>query len=293
MLKAKLLFMLLTLLVSSNLKATAPIMPPPEFFKCEVKNIEVEDITPELIALSEFIMEGTIISPIQQIQSYLSSKEHKYFVSSLVHAKSLKGNIKGGRILIRHFAREQKSDVCIKSLIKFDRKNVIVFLVKPDEFDEEHFYFAGHTHSAFVVSTSKKVSHIKNILSQQSNALKDFEHKDFSALIDKDVHQKVKALINKSLKPAFQQSSFDELVKLGKPAIPSLILLIDDYRKLPNSHTMSPNYLHYGPVVVVDELSTILSFLTDKHLGRINNGGSQREREHAIAAWRLFLTDFK
>ncbi len=282
-------FLLFLFLVSNNLWATSPQVPPPGYYKCNAKNVELKDITPELISLSEFILEGTIISPTDLIAKNLASKKHEYAISSLVHVQSLKGNVSNEKMFIKHFTREAPYGVCIKNLLKTNKEKVIVFLVKPDEFKEQFFYFAGHSPNSLSKYQESKSKYIKNVVNEQAKSLKEFNSK-FSYLKKDMLYKRVKKLIEKSLKRKYQQSSFDEITKLGKPAIPYIILLMDDYRSLPNRTTMSPNFLHYGPEVVADELSTILSFLTNKNLGSIYNGGSARERKNTINAWRVYLT---
>ena len=48
---------------------------------------------------------------------------------------------------------------------------------------------------------------------------------------------------------------------------------------------------HYGPEQVVDGLNAVLSQITGESFGSIENGGSGRQRDAAVAGWRVFGAD--
>lgn len=283
----KVFISLLSLLLASSVSATSPAPKPPGYYRCNAKTVSLQEITPELIFKSEFIFEGTIKSPVTLIEEKLNTGMPDYVASTLVELTSLKGSLDKDEVIINNFTRENPYGVCVKNLLQTNDKKVIVFLVRPDAFSEGFYYFSDSPNSLGMYSEEKSL-YIKQVLQDQENDLKSFNSK-YSHLKKHRLHRKIRRLINKSLKPKYKQSAFDEITRLGKPAIPYLILLLDDYRPLSPGFTMSPYSLHYGPEVVVDELATILSYLTEKHFASIYNGGSKREREHAIRAWRLYL----
>jgi hypothetical protein len=49
---------------------------------------------------------------------------------------------------------------------------------------------------------------------------------------------------------------------------------------------------HYGPELVVDALDAILNQNTGFG-GFVVNGGSERERQAAVAAWRVYAADLR
>jgi hypothetical protein len=49
-------------------------------------------------------------------------------------------------------------------------------------------------------------------------------------------------------------------------------------------------FRHYGPELVVDAVDAILDQI-DGHGGSIVNGGSERGRRNAVAAWRIYDAD--
>jgi hypothetical protein len=48
---------------------------------------------------------------------------------------------------------------------------------------------------------------------------------------------------------------------------------------------------HYGPDQVVDGLDAVLRQITGQSFGSIENGGSSRERDAAVAGWRIYAAD--
>lgn len=290
MIRAFILITLVFFSFSEQLHALSPKPIPKSDLKCEVKQLNINDITPKLVATSEYIVAGKLISPTPLINKLISTKKHKYVNSSLVHTKPLKGKIDQPKITISKFSREYKHGLCIKKLLVAHTKKIIAFLVKPESHNEEGKYYF----TALAIYSSEKEKHIKELIEKQKVTLNQFNKKEIEKTIsDKKLHKKVKALIDRTVISQYQQQSFDELYNLGKPAVPSIILLMEDYRPLPNRHTNSPQMHFYGPKVVLDGLSTILTFITGESGGSIYNGGSARERKQSLDLWRLYLSNLK
>ena len=96
-----------------------------------------------------------------------------------------------------------------------------------------------------------------------------------------------------------QQAAFDELVALGCRAVPEIVAVLDDQRRLPVAYIRlnndGPNsfeaFGQYGPETVTDALAAILNHLTWRDFGFIYNGATPAQRKQTIAGWRTFVRD--
>jgi hypothetical protein len=94
-----------------------------------------------------------------------------------------------------------------------------------------------------------------------------------------------------------QQALFDQLIAKGPDAVPTIIALMDDRRRLAvpaiSLVNKSPDAFegmrHYGPALMVDALSAVLNQITGEHFGFIYNGASDAERRATVTAWRQYL----
>lgn len=91
--------------------------------------------------------------------------------------------------------------------------------------------------------------------------------------------------------------NFKKLEELGQEAVPAIIYLMDDFRRLPIqsiSLECPPGWFealrHYSPDRVVDALAAILNQITGQSFGTmIYNGASKKERKLTIDGWRIYL----
>ncbi|WP_443749811.1 hypothetical protein [Asticcacaulis solisilvae] len=95
-----------------------------------------------------------------------------------------------------------------------------------------------------------------------------------------------------------QQAIFETLEALGPDAVPAIVAQMDDRRPLAapviSLKNLSPGAFeatrHYGPKTVVEALDAVLNQITGE-FGTIYNGGSDAERDSAVAAWRVYAHD--
>ena len=95
-----------------------------------------------------------------------------------------------------------------------------------------------------------------------------------------------------------QERIFRELEALGPAAVRAMVAQLDDRRPLAYGQISLTNHSpdafegirHYGPQLVVDALDAILNQITGFG-GSIVNGGSERERRHAVEMWRVYAAD--
>ncbi len=104
-------------------------------------------------------------------------------------------------------------------------------------------------------------------------------------------------MIHDLTKRTTQLENFQQLEALGEEAVPAIIYLMDDFRKLPLqqiSLTCPPGWFealrHYSPERVVDALAAILNQLTGKSFGTMiyNGDVSKKERKRTIDGWRIY-----
>lgn len=94
-----------------------------------------------------------------------------------------------------------------------------------------------------------------------------------------------------------QQAVFAGLEALGPDAVPALVAQMDDRRPLAFAQMSLRNppgapeaVRYYRPKTVVEALDAVLNQITGE-FGTIYNGGSDAERDSAVAAWRVFAHD--
>jgi hypothetical protein len=111
------------------------------------------------------------------------------------------------------------------------------------------------------------------------------------------MNRKIKKLIDELVIEEKEIAAFDELLGMGKEAVPYIILHMDDYRELPIKYAMviddSPDafeeWLHYGPKLVIDTLEIVVDKLSKTSFGFIHNGGTNEERQRTLNGWRIYL----
>jgi len=109
--------------------------------------------------------------------------------------------------------------------------------------------------------------------------------------------EQIAALPRDDRSAARQQALFDQLIATGPDAVPAIIALMDDRRRLAvpaiSLENKSPDAFegmrHYGPELMVDALAAVLNQITGEHFGFIYNGAPEAERRATVAAWRKYL----
>jgi hypothetical protein len=127
------------------------------------------------------------------------------------------------------------------------------------------------------VSNQKRINEFYSILPISKPDKSDFE---------------VKKLLNGLVDSDTQDESWKGLTSLNSSAVPALIRLMDDKRKLAPGHyfyASHDNHFNYAPVIVQDAVSIILNKLTQTSFEFTANGGTSEVRKRDLAAWRAWL----
>ncbi len=111
-----------------------------------------------------------------------------------------------------------------------------------------------------------------------------------------ELDELVEMMVNRDTQPGEAQAIYNTLMGLGAEAVPALIKHMDDRRRLVipkiTLYSMDPDgfegLIHYGPDVVTDLMSVVLTRITQQDLTQIYNGGTELERQNAVRIWKVY-----
>ncbi len=111
------------------------------------------------------------------------------------------------------------------------------------------------------------------------------------------IFAKVERLVGALTDAQRQDQAVSELISLGRDAVPSLVLLMDDRKPVGRRALRLPNrdlptselYRWYKPELVVDAVAALLNEITGQTFGSIQNGATEHQRATTVSAWRTFL----
>ena len=255
----------------------------------------------ELIADSDFVVVGQLSVPANSIRESLRTKNHRYIEINLKPERIIKGTKAGQSIKVKFYTQPTDYSPSPNKILELNGQKVLVFLSvagdvdEDDKFSASGIYFASYTPLALQRYDREIVDKVSREVENQQRIAHRFQT-SHAGLPDK-FHARVADLIEQALKPETQTEAFDKILHLGPAAVPSIIQLMDDRRRLPlpqmSVEIRNPNAFesiaHYSPKVMVDALSMLLKQLAHESFGQINNGGSEQERTRVVRAWRVYL----
>jgi hypothetical protein len=212
-----------------------------------------------------------------------------------IHVESV---VKGGSVssaTVRFYPQDAAYKPSNEAVLILAGKPAILFLTQVDD-GPVGLYFAGYTPDALKPATNLTLAAARAEASRQAQIVASWREDTtlpyFAA---------VRALIARlgRVSGDQQQRVFDRLEALGKAAVPAMIAQMDDRRPLRTQAISLVNHApesfegmrHYGPQQVVDGLDAVLDQITGESFGSIENGGSSRQRDAAVAGWRVFAAD--
>ena len=254
-----------------------------------------------LIADSDFVVVGQLTVPLNSVSDSLRTKNYRYEEIALKTKSTLKGTNTGQTVKIKFYTQPVAYSPSPDTLLQLHGQQVVAFLSLAGDVDEDDnfsasgIYFAGYTPTALQPYNKEIVDAISREVENQKRIANHFKTSREGSP-DK-FHKQVADLIEQALNKETQEEAFNKLLIMGPKAVPSIIQLMDDRRRLPlqqmNITNRSPNAFeataHYGPKVMVDALSIILNQLAHESFGSIYNGGSEQERKRVVQAWRVYL----
>jgi hypothetical protein len=239
-----------------------------------------------LVARANVIALATLSVP-HDAKGLLGGEDN--FASIEIHpTRAMKGSLPPG-VAIRQYLSDEAYYVKRETLLTLDSKPVIVFLVlATDGADHPALYFANE--HGLEAAEGGRVAEINAEIMRQNEVLTHWESD--STLKDFIV---VSALINKTTMKNDAAQAYKGLEALGRDGVSAIVAQMNDRRDLGvqwidlvNPPNFWEGIRHYGPKKVVDALSAILSQITGEDFGDIVNGGSDAERDHDVAGWRIY-----
>lgn len=252
----------------------------------------------KLVAESHAIIVGIPNVPVDQLEEAHRSGDRRYIDFDNRVLECLKSDLCPDTMPVRYYTLGQPDSAMDQALLCANGKESVLFLLTglSSSVGGSANYFAGSTHTALQPSNPDLIREIRAEIAAQQEILRRFAE-NFPASED-PLHAKVKPLVEATLSRWrwLQKRAFAKLERLGEPAVPAMIMLMDDRRKLPIKDISLRNppgsfepFRHYGPEVVADALAAILNQITGEDFGSIHNGASEHRRRAAIDGWRVYL----
>lgn len=248
----------------------------------------------ELMAGSDLVLIGKMDVPKERL-SEESLKSAPDYLEIPIRVDDV---VKGGDVgsaTVRFYPKDAPYKPSNDSVLGLGGAPAILFLTRVDE-GPVGLYFAGYTPEALKPATEQTIGAARAEAARQKGIIRAWRRD--TALPQ---FSEVRALIARlaQVSGAEQQRVFDRLEALGEEAVPAIVAQMDDRRALRTPSislvNRSPDAFegmrHYGPEQVVDGLDAVLNQATGKSFGPIANGGTDRQRDAAIAGWRVYARD--
>ena len=222
-----------------------------------------------------------------------NAKRNEYYEYNVHINKPLKGNAQEN-IRFKVYMRENFYNY-INSLDK-SGKAILFIASSYDGYGINNYLADYYIENAILTHTEDAEEVIRNEIALQDKIINDKLYRNFT--FDNKLYRKVNNYIRNTTCFLFQFSSFRKLEAMGENAVPYIILLMDNFKKLPiksislinKSENAFEGIRHYSPELVIDALSAILNQITGESFGNIVNGEvTQEERILDLNGWRVYL----
>lgn len=246
-----------------------------------------------LIAASDVVLLGRMDVPTQRLDEEAHKPRPDYLDIPVESDGVLKGS--ADISMVRFLPHVTAYSPSPEAVFALSGAPALLFLTRVDE-GPIGLYFAGYSPKALAPATEQSIAAARSeIARQEAIASTWVPNRSLPH------YNEVKALISRlgRVSDNAQQHVFDQLISLGTNAVPAIIAQMDDRRALRTTEislrNLSPDAFegvrHYGPDQVVDGLDAVLNQITGASFGAIFNGGSDRERDAAVAGWRVYGAD--
>lgn len=223
--------------------------------------------------------------------------ERKSIELPFVVRDCLKGSLPDTNLVLKVWSGYQKEMEALRASTPTASTNgsALLFLVGPFEESSRECFLEREYRYAIRRADEKSIAETKHEICAQQCALEAFDRlvapeslPHWSAVSN--------AVAELTIDADHQSRSVDAILDLGIEAVPALIVLMDDCRELPvqsisleNSPGHWEAYRHYGPKTVVDLADAIADHFVKIGLGSVMNGGTEQNRQQAVARWKLLL----
>jgi hypothetical protein len=255
-----------------------------------------------LVAASQFIVIGVARDPASRLDAAIRNPDPDYVDLSIREIEVLKGDPLPTEINLRVYPRDVHYGPPMRELVQSLGRPAIYHLLHVDQ-ESVGYYFAGYSPAALGAAEPSALDSVRREIARQQAILAswggDPSWPQFQA-----VRTLVRALT--AIRRTGRRGTEGErerqaailrgLEALGVSAVPAMIAHMDDRRELAfhaislvnHSPDAFERMRHYGPETVGDALAAILGQLTGQSFGQTYSGGSERERQAAVAGWRVY-----
>jgi hypothetical protein len=246
-----------------------------------------------LIAGSDIVVIGRMDVSKQRLLAEAQKPDPEYLDIPTHVDEVLKGG-EAGNLTVRLYPREASYRPSNDAVVRLADAAEILFLMQVDEGSSSQYYLHQSPES-LKAATQRTVGTVRAETARQNAIIRSWGPD--TAL---PRFSEVRALIASlgRVGGEKQQRVFDRLEALGTEAVPAIIAQMDDRRALRTPAISLVNRFpdafegmrYYGPKEVVDGLDAVLNQVTGQSFGSIMNGGSDRERNGAVAGWRVYAS---
>ena len=248
-----------------------------------------------LVSESDLIVVATPDPPTSRLRSAMQEESSNYIDVPLLEPSFLKGGEASTNLLLKAYPKQTKYTPSPAALLDRAGKPSLLFLSRVDE-GPIGIYFTDSL-DALQGASAVSVDAVKAEVRRQQAVVRKSASNTTPPHYD-EVRDLLSALPRAT--PDGQAAIFQKLEAFGTEGVPAIVALMDDRRPLALQYIAlvnhSPNAFEglrqYGPKLVVDALDAILNQVTGFG-GSIVNGGSERERQSAVAAWKVYAADMK
>lgn len=248
-----------------------------------------------LVSESDLIILAAPNVPVGRLRIAMTEDAPDYIDVPLSEPSFLKGNEKLSELVVRFYPKTTTYAPSPEVLLKRSGKPSLFFLTRVDE-GPVGLYLAHSLDALQDVSPARteavkaEVRRQRDLAATQADNATPQHFDGVRVLLSKLPHATEEQ----------QQDVFQKLEALGRDGVPAIVAQMDDRRPLAHSSISLVNHdpnafeglRHYGPELVVDALDAILNQITGAG-GSVVNGGSERERQSAVSAWRVYVADMK
>ena len=248
-----------------------------------------------LVASSHLIAEGKITVSVAGIRAAGKSGDHVYLPVAVAIHDIHKGSLENKALTFRYYTdNEQYGGLTREQLIALNEKEVILFL----QFSGKTLYLAAYSPQTVQAVSAGLIAKVRLEVELQEQIIResDLYFETHHLPLESKVTQLVEMMVNRDTQPGEAQAIYNTLMGLGAEAVPALIKHMDDRRRLVipkiTLYSMDPDgfegLIHYGPDVVTDLMSVVLTRITQQDLTQIYNGGTELERQNAVRIWKVY-----
>lgn len=256
----------------------------------EIDNIKLE----EQVVAAQVIAVAYLDIPIEEIRTSIKQKNYNYFNIDITYFENIKNSARDESLPLRYFSRPTNNTIKFSRLKRLNKKKVIIFML--DYLDSEYYpamFLSGDDNYAILEYDYDLYNDLIREIHEQNAIVENYLNSHDTNEDSDDVKQ----IINEFFDEKRASQAYAQLLNLGIDAVPSIIDNMNDYRELAVKQITVENkskyafekYAHYGPELVIDVLSLILSRITGRHFNSLYSGDlSNFHRIHEFHCWIIW-----